>query len=219
MLKRLHSRLSIVFFIVLLIGACSESTEESSKNAGKGDAEAQFKMAVRYLEGQGVTQNPSEAVKWYTRAAKQGHAVAQYHLSILYQSGHGVKKNDSKAFKWCAMAARQGYTRAQVKLSEMYENGDGVEQNYEEEFKWCALAAQKGDADGLYWLGFMYYKGKVVTYDIIKAYSYFKASLTFKHNKEFEKLFFIVRHNMTPQEIAEGERQFEILIKKIKREN
>ena len=33
-----------------------------------------------YRNGQGVTQDNAEAVKWYRKAAEQGYAAAQFNL-------------------------------------------------------------------------------------------------------------------------------------------
>jgi TPR repeat protein len=37
-----------------------------------------------YYEGEGVTQNHAEAVKWYRLAAEQGHFGAQFTLGDVY---------------------------------------------------------------------------------------------------------------------------------------
>ena len=48
-------------------------------------------------EGEGVTQNKEEAVKWYNIAAQQGHADAQYNLGCCYDEGEGVTQNKEEA--------------------------------------------------------------------------------------------------------------------------
>lgn len=45
--------------------------------AEKGNAEAQFNLGIMYYRGDGVGQNPQEAMRWYRLAAEQGHAEAQ----------------------------------------------------------------------------------------------------------------------------------------------
>lgn len=37
-----------------------------------------------YDEGQGVTQDYAEGMKWYRKAAEQGFAKAQYNLGVMY---------------------------------------------------------------------------------------------------------------------------------------
>ena len=51
---------------------------EFSKLAEQGDASAQAILGSMYNNGKGVTQDYTEAVKWYTLAAEQGLAGAQY---------------------------------------------------------------------------------------------------------------------------------------------
>ena len=55
-----------------------------------GYAHAQLILGLMYDNGQGVTQDYVEAVKWYQKAAEQGHAKAQYNLGLMYDKGQGV---------------------------------------------------------------------------------------------------------------------------------
>ena len=43
--------------------------------AAKGDAEAQYTLAKKYFEGDGVEQNPEEALTWTKKAAEQGTLI------------------------------------------------------------------------------------------------------------------------------------------------
>ncbi|WP_373988058.1 TonB family protein [Duganella sp. BuS-21] len=65
--------------------------------AERGDPEAQFKLALIYLNSQGVTQDLAEARKWLHKAASQNHAAAQLALARLYDNGQGVEKDADKA--------------------------------------------------------------------------------------------------------------------------
>ena len=46
--------------------------------AETGDARAQVGVARMYELGQGVSEDPVEAIRWYRMAAEQGHAGAQF---------------------------------------------------------------------------------------------------------------------------------------------
>ena len=48
------------------------SLDELRVLAEQGDAEAQFHVGYRYLEGLGVPQDGAEAVRWFRLAADQG---------------------------------------------------------------------------------------------------------------------------------------------------
>ena len=72
-----------------------------------------------YEKGYGVTQDYSEAVKWYRKSADQGNATAQSNMGIMYQYGKGVPESKSEALKWYRKAAAQGNEKAQNKLKEL----------------------------------------------------------------------------------------------------
>ncbi len=45
--------------------------------AEQGDARAQYNLGHCYAKGDGVKQDPAQAVVWWTQAAEQGHVEAQ----------------------------------------------------------------------------------------------------------------------------------------------
>jgi uncharacterized protein len=53
---------------------------EITKAANQGDAEAQYRLGLRYFNGKGVRRNYTKAAVWFRKAAKQGHIHAQYQL-------------------------------------------------------------------------------------------------------------------------------------------
>ena len=55
--------------------------------AQNGNSDAQNNLAVMYRMGYGVTQNFTEAVKWFRRAAAQGNAQAHRNLAELAAQG------------------------------------------------------------------------------------------------------------------------------------
>ena len=73
-----------------------------------------------YCDGEGVEQNYTEAVKWYTKAAEQGNADAQNNLGHCYHNGYGIEQNFIEAIKWFTKAAEQGHTKAQQNLDTCY---------------------------------------------------------------------------------------------------
>ena len=75
-----------------------------AKCAHDGDVDCQYRLASMYEDGDGVPQNYSEAVKWYTMAAEQGHADSQYKLGEMYHFGYGVDQNEKEAIKWYTMS-------------------------------------------------------------------------------------------------------------------
>ena len=61
--------------------------------AEAGDAEGQFKLGLRYANGDGVLRDYREAADWFRRAADQGRADAQSTLASLYLAGLGVSQD------------------------------------------------------------------------------------------------------------------------------
>jgi hypothetical protein len=78
------------------------------KVAEQGDPAAQFSLGARYATGEGVTQDYTEAVRWFTQAAEQGHILAQATLGAYYWAGRGVPQDLTKAYYWSVLAQAGG---------------------------------------------------------------------------------------------------------------
>jgi hypothetical protein len=76
--------------------------------AERGDAVAQFNVALMYYEGQGVRQDYARAAEWFQRAAAQGYAKAEYDLGAMYGAGKGVKRDFVQAYMWLDLCAANG---------------------------------------------------------------------------------------------------------------
>lgn len=63
-------------------GAASPGTLIS--RAERGDAEAQFRLGLRYSEGDGVTRDSGRALHWLRLAADQGFEAARFLLANDY---------------------------------------------------------------------------------------------------------------------------------------
>ena len=55
-----------------------------------------------------MTQDYTEAVRWYRKAADQGNAFAQNNLGVMYDNGNGVAQDYVQAHMWYNLAAEQG---------------------------------------------------------------------------------------------------------------
>jgi len=79
--------------------------------AERGDAEAQFNLAVMYENGLVDSRyvaegNHSEAVKWLLAAAEQGLARAQIKLAEMYAGEPDMPDRSVKVCEWYLLAAR-----------------------------------------------------------------------------------------------------------------
>jgi TPR repeat protein len=59
--------------------------------AEEGDPAAQYILAGCYKYGDGVEENPVEAVRWFRIAAENGDKHAQRSLGLCYARGEGVE--------------------------------------------------------------------------------------------------------------------------------
>ena len=123
----------------------AEEVKRDRRAAERGDASAQFQLALRYDVGLGVPQDYAESVKWLRKAADQDFVKAQYNLGCMHVSGQGVSQNHAEAAKWFRKAAEHGYASAQKNLGAMYGRGQGVPQNSIEAYVWSSIAVTSGD--------------------------------------------------------------------------
>lgn len=144
------------------------------KSANQGNAEAQFNLAVMYVQGKTGIANDAQAVEWWEKAATQGHAKAQFRLGVMYEQGAGTAKDISKAMLWYQKAAEQDDADAQLTLGNRYENGLGLPTNINKANEWYQKAAAQGNALAQYRLGFNYMKGDGFPKDASKAVSWYQ---------------------------------------------
>lgn len=69
--------------------------------AQKGEARAQFSLALLYLRGQGVAQNTPEAMRWLRKAANRGDGEARMVLGDLYMKAG--PQNYVKSYMWLTL--------------------------------------------------------------------------------------------------------------------
>ena len=108
--------------------------------AEKGLPDAQYRLAIMYQNGLGVTRNELLAMKWMIAAAGQDFAWAQHGLGFMYMEGDCAPRNGEKAVEWFEKAAAQGLAGSQTTLAMMYETGNGVEQDMDKARQWYRLA-------------------------------------------------------------------------------
>ncbi len=112
--------------------------------AKKGDAGAQFNLALLYADGRDLPRDYVKARYWHGKAARQGHAGAQYSLALMHHKGLGIPKDPAKTADWYRMAAEQGHQAAQFNLATLYDEGQGVGHDLVMAYVWFFLAGAKG---------------------------------------------------------------------------
>ena len=142
-------------------------TSEWLREVAQIDATAQYKLALRYVEGEGVPKDIHKSAALFHMAAIQGHTDAECILGTMYYSGGiavpydflkclGFLKSAAdkenmlaiavlkKILLECETAAQQGDSEAQFRLGAVYLLGAGVPRDGKEGIKWYRLAAEQG---------------------------------------------------------------------------
>jgi TPR repeat protein len=73
-----------------------------------------------YANGDGVTQNYAEALRWLRAAAEQEDSSAPWGLGVMYRDGLGVPQDDGEALRWIRLAAEQGEAFAAEELKRLH---------------------------------------------------------------------------------------------------
>jgi len=76
------------------------------------DPAAEFALAQRYENGEGVARDYGHALALYCAAAEAGHADAAYNIGWMFLNGRGVKRDDAVGAGWLRLAAERGAVHA-----------------------------------------------------------------------------------------------------------
>jgi len=112
--------------------------------AAQGDPEACFELGFRYLEGDELPKNASQAIALFEKAAQGGFANASFRLGKIYFDGIVVPVDYARAIGYYTTAARAGVFEAQYNLGVMLVSAKGVKRNYVEGLAWLILATKSG---------------------------------------------------------------------------
>jgi TPR repeat protein len=89
-------------------GDYSEALRVAKPLAEKGDASAQYLLALMYSLGRGVPFDRCESAMWTDRSARQGYTPSYHAMAWVYFNAEGVPKNNVLAYRWGLAAARTG---------------------------------------------------------------------------------------------------------------
>ena len=213
-------RVRIVTVAAILVGASAlfssvplyaqQSTDELRVLAGRGNADAQYNLGVRYLNGKDVAQDDIEAIRWFRFAADQRHAFAQYNLGVLYERGQGVPQNYVEAAQWYRLAAVQGDLDAHDALGLMYMNGLGVNRDHVEAVRLFRLPASRRIGTAQANLGIMYANGWGIPRDNVVALMWLRLAGGQSNVVDRDRIVATgdaVAAGMTAEQVAEAQRR------------
>lgn len=154
-LNRFSGRHVMAIMAVIVCGAAlhtlpvfAEDTNlDALKSAAeKGDAKAQYDLAVRYAKGDGIQKDAVKATDYLRRSADQGYAFAETDLASRYARGMGVGRDPQQAVEWYRKAAGHGDALGQYGLGWCLVKGIGVGTNVDEGIDWWRKSAESGEA-------------------------------------------------------------------------
>ena len=112
-----------------------------TQEANAGDPLAEHELGLRYLLGEGMPADTSQAVYWIKKAADQNLTSAEYNYAILLINGIGVPWDPFKAFKLIQNAADDGMVQAQYVIGILYTDNLTVRRDYNLAYYWIKKAA------------------------------------------------------------------------------
>jgi len=160
-------------------------------------AKYQYKLGVRFWQGDGVVQDKkvavrlfrlaaehfndiaqdkAEAARFYRLAAEQGYTDIMGTLAKMYYVGAGVAQDKTEAARWYRFAAEQGCVTSQFELGLMLHHGDGVARDNVEAARLYRLAADQGCEKAMTNLGVLHFHGDGIAQDKAEAARLFRSA-------------------------------------------
>lgn len=100
----------------------STAADEVERDAAAGDVDAQYRLGLRQLHGEGGRQDGFAALRWLRQAAESGDVRAQLALGRIYLTGYDTVGQDlGESDRWLAAAAAQGDREAEQLQAEVHE--------------------------------------------------------------------------------------------------
>ena len=146
---------NLIVIILLLVSPCLHAQnqptfEQAWKDAQNGNPKAYIWVGYFYLQGEGVTCNYNEAIKWFKKAVDNGDTNTYGWIGNCYFN----LQNYQEAIIWLKKAVNNGDTNAYTGIGIIY-NELG---NYQEAIIWLKKAVNNGDTSAYNWLADSYYK-------------------------------------------------------------
>ncbi|NNJ54064.1 MAG: sel1 repeat family protein [Ignavibacteriaceae bacterium] len=116
-----------------------------TQEANAGDILAQHELGLRYLMGEGLPADTTQAVYWIRKAAEKNLTSAKYNYAILLINGIGVEWDPFVAFNYFISAAEDGMVQAQYVVGVLHTDNLTVPRNWDLAYYWI-----KKSADGEY---------------------------------------------------------------------
>jgi TPR repeat protein len=163
-----------IFFALLLVGILVVGINMAHRadllhDADSDDPAAQYRLAQAYLDGDGITKNPEQAIKWLRLAVAKDFLPAIHRLADLYKSGEGVPRDMAMYYKLHAQAAELLNSESRYIVGKGMLIGTDIEYDPEKGVKLIDQAARDRYVPAATYLGQLYLEGKQAPCDKAKA--------------------------------------------------
>ncbi|NOX75070.1 MAG: sel1 repeat family protein [Gammaproteobacteria bacterium] len=148
------------------------------------DPDSQYKIALLYLNGDGVKRDKTTALKWLELAARRDYQDAKMVLAAL-QSGKETVFDApaSPVSKAISPEAKKAEAESFFQQGDVYHQGIGVSRDYSKAADWYRQAAELGHAEAQFRLGELYKRGRGVRRSKKLAAKWFQAAANQGHIK------------------------------------
>ncbi|SEO73634.1 tetratricopeptide repeat protein [Pseudomonas sp. ok266] len=144
--------------------------------AGEGEVEAQALLGQILLDGLGIAQDQTLALRWFGIAAGRGHLMARNMLGRCHEHGWGIAADASVAAQHYRIAANAGLDWAMYNLANLLATGRGVAVDHLQALALYRRAAELGHAKSMNLLGRYLEEGLVCPADPVAARDWYRRS-------------------------------------------
>lgn len=114
------------------------------KSASLGVCEAQNMVGIMNFNGEGISQNTENSIKYFEKASSQGNTTSMFNLAMIYLSDED-KRDYDKAQQYLIKLAELGYILANDVLGYMYFEGIADEKSYDKALSYWDKSIENQD--------------------------------------------------------------------------
>ncbi len=160
------------YFILLILILLSFGCEASRNETTVPEHIQIFNKGTNYYFGLGTIVDVVKACNYFEQSAEMDYAAAQFNIGNCYRSGVGREKDITRAVNWYKRAIEHGNNSSLISLAtiNIYELHDETLYDHSVDLLKQAISANDDGVDHAYFiLGTLYYSGKVLKQDYVKA--------------------------------------------------
>ena len=166
--------LLLILFLFLPFTIQAQTISQLQTLASQGNADAQYRLALRYAKGTDIKQDFKKAFYWLSQASGQEHPDAMNYLGLCYCNGIGTEKNLTKAYDLFYESAAKDNKEGQYNLGYCFYYGEGTPQDFAQAVYWFEKAAIQNHSEAKNKIGECYKNGEGVKQNYAKAFYWFQ---------------------------------------------